>query len=67
MFNIYRNNKVKDYTHQLKINQQIEIMYYVCAINQINKAIIKKKQINKAIINIHSDLVIKVEIKGEFL
>ena len=57
MFNIYRNNKVKDYTHQLKINQQIEIMYYVCAINQINKAII----------NIHSDLVIKVEIKGEFL
>ena len=57
MFNIYRNNKVKDYTHQLKINQQIEIMYYVCAINQINKSII----------NIHIDLVIKVEIKGEFL
>ena len=47
MFNIYRNNKVKDYTHQLKINQQIEIMYYVCAINQINKAIIKKNKLTK--------------------
>ena len=45
MFNIYRNNKVKDYTHQLKINQQIEIMYYVCAINQINKAIKKKNKL----------------------